>query len=67
MSKRGACAPYPRCRGTGVFINLENLGEHVAIRTPSVAAKLRHMARYAALATLTTFALVELIGIEPMT
>ncbi len=36
-------------------------------REPSVAAKLRLVARFAALAVLAAFAVVEPIGIEPMT
>ncbi|MWC43311.1 hypothetical protein GQR91_14000 [Sphingomonas carotinifaciens] len=36
-------------------------------RTPSVAAKLRLMARYDALAVLAALEVVEPIGIEPMT
>jgi hypothetical protein len=45
------------------------LEERFVSAAPSVAAKLRLVARFAALAALTTasFAVVEPIGIEPMT
>ena len=65
----------PKLCGTDVFIPREYRVDH---RGPSVAAKLRLVARYAALAGLSAvrtscagrlgcYALVEPIGIEPMT
>ena len=53
MSKRGARRPrYPPEGGTGVFIKLDFVGSFPSRRAPSVAAKLRLMARFAALTAL---------------
>jgi hypothetical protein len=69
MSKRVVSTQKPpRRRGGTVSLHpWKNFGERLTHAAPSVAAKLRLVARFAALAVLAMLELVEPIGIEPMT